>query len=86
MTAHDVLCFHCSRPIGDPPQLNEMADGEPCPICSNRVLEDLPPIFHMPLEVADGMKAPAYPKVAEEPTEETGLRLVEDDPDEIHPA
>ncbi|MFT5052779.1 MAG: hypothetical protein ACI8QZ_004216 [Chlamydiales bacterium] len=84
MPESDVVCFHCSQPIGDPPQLNEMADGEPCPACRDRLLDELPPIFHAPLEA--GGAIPVQETGTGEPEQASGLRLVEDDPDDEYPA
>jgi len=52
--AADIVCFHCGCPVGDPPALNTLSSGDPCPVCAERLLEMLPPIFHapMPFQVA----------------------------------
>ena len=42
-------CFRCGRPVGEPPAINELPDGRPCPACAERLLESLPPIFHAPM-------------------------------------
>lgn len=39
----EILCFHCTQAVGDPPRLNCLADGEVCPACRDRVLAALPP-------------------------------------------
>lgn len=49
MSESEVVCFHCTQPIGDPPRLNELSDGEVCPVCRDRLLEELPPIVHSPV-------------------------------------
>lgn len=51
-----VLCFACGKPVGDPPILNQMPDGENCLRCAERVLEALPPI--LPTEVEDLVEEP----------------------------
>jgi hypothetical protein len=33
------VCFHCSQPVGDPPQLNRLPDGRRCPTCLDRALD-----------------------------------------------
>lgn len=49
----DIVCFRCGRPVGDPPVLNPLGDGEgTCPACAERLLESLPPIFHAPMPFA----------------------------------
>ena len=47
----DVLCFQCGQPVGEPPVLNQMPDGENCIRCAERVLEALPAI--LPSEVRE---------------------------------
>lgn len=56
MSEREVVCFHCTQPIGDPPRLNELADGQVCPACRDRLLEELPPIVHSPVRA--GAAAP----------------------------
>jgi hypothetical protein len=41
----ETLCFSCGQPVGDPPQLHDLADGSPCLRCADRVLESLPPLL-----------------------------------------
>lgn len=41
----DILCFHCGKPVGDPPILNEVAQDQVCPVCRDRVLDSLPPLL-----------------------------------------
>lgn len=36
------LCFTCGHPVGEPPRLNPLASGEPCPTCAERLLESIP--------------------------------------------
>ena len=38
------LCFTCGLSIEDPPRINALSDGEPCPACQARVLDSLPPL------------------------------------------
>ena len=40
-----IPCFHCGKPVGE---LNELREGGNCPVCAERLLEALPPIFHEP--------------------------------------
>ena len=60
----DVVCIRCGLPIGDPPRINRLSDGEPCGACAERLLETLPPIFHAPLPYA--IEAGAGIRVEEE--------------------
>lgn len=39
------VCITCSLPVGDPPRLNRLGNGQVCPSCRDRLLESLPPIF-----------------------------------------
>ena len=63
----DILCFHCGKPVGDPPVLNEVAEDEVCPVCRDRVLDSLPPALpSRPTEVSyedaeDGPFDPSEP-------------------------
>jgi len=41
----NTRCFDCG---GAADQLNEDADGVPCPSCAVRLLETLPGLFHAP--------------------------------------
>lgn len=43
-SAHPTRCFTCGMAVGDPPQLNSLQDGKPCPACRDRLLESLPSI------------------------------------------
>lgn len=38
------LCFTCGLSIEDPPRINALSDGGPCPACQARVLDSLPPL------------------------------------------
>lgn len=44
-SARQPVCFTCGQPIGEPPRINELADGEPCPSCRDRLLDSLPPLL-----------------------------------------
>ena len=54
-----ISCFHCGNPVGDPPRLNELEEGDNCPACAERLLETLPPIFHTSWEEPHPHGAPA---------------------------
>lgn len=41
----DILCFHCGKPVGDPPILNEVAEDQVCPVCRDRVLDAAPSLL-----------------------------------------
>ena len=58
MSESEVLCFHCAQPIGDPPQLNELEEGEVCPVCRDRLLEELPSIMHSPVPIGGAASRP----------------------------
>jgi len=36
------LCFTCGQETGDPPRLNRLENGLPCPTCRDRILAYLP--------------------------------------------
>ena len=38
-----AVCFQCGHTVGDPPQLNRLADGRRCPACRDRALDSVPP-------------------------------------------
>ena len=40
-----VVCFQCGQAVGDPPALNELDGGAPCPACAERLLESLPSLL-----------------------------------------
>ena len=44
-TNDPARCFSCGGPSN---QLNEIEEGVNCPACAERLLEDLPGIFHEP--------------------------------------
>lgn len=39
------VCITCSLPVGDPPRLNRLGNGQVCPSCRDRLLDALPPIL-----------------------------------------
>lgn len=41
----DTPCIQCGQPSGEPPRLNHLPNGLPCPSCRDRLLEALPPPF-----------------------------------------
>lgn len=86
MADSDVVCIQCAQPIGDPPKLNELEEGQPCPTCMGRLLDQLPPIFHMPVGHPGGVVAQEESGPEEEAGRPTELRLVEDDEDDTRPA
>lgn len=43
--ASQTVCFTCGQPIGEPPRINELPDGEPCPTCRDRLLDSLPALL-----------------------------------------
>ena len=50
MEHHETRCIECGGVVGS---LNEDEDGEPCPVCAERLLETLPGIFHAPWTEAE---------------------------------
>jgi len=42
------LCFTCGQDVGDPPRLNRLENGLPCPTCRDRILAYLPPALPGP--------------------------------------
>lgn len=42
------LCFTCGQDVGDPPLLNRLENGLPCPTCRDRILAFLPPALPGP--------------------------------------
>jgi hypothetical protein len=43
--SRDPVCIACGKSTGDPPRLNHLSDGRPCPRCCQRLLEELPPLL-----------------------------------------
>jgi len=43
--ARGAVCIGCGQPTGPGPRLNRLLDGRPCPSCSDRLLESLPPVL-----------------------------------------
>lgn len=53
-----TVCFSCGNPVGEPPVLHRLANGQPCVACRDRMLEHLPPVLPRvaalaPLEVPE---------------------------------
>ena len=42
MSQSQSLCFTCGLEAGDPPRLNRLQNGLPCPTCRDRILAYLP--------------------------------------------
>lgn len=42
------LCITCGQEVGDPPRLNRLENGLPCPSCRDRILAFLPPALPGP--------------------------------------
>ena len=53
-----TVCITCGEPAGDPPVLNRLEDGTPCPTCADRVLEGLPAALPTPSEAPEGAEEP----------------------------
>ncbi len=60
-----TLCIHCGLSAGEPPRLNRLEDGRPCPVCAERLLALLPPLLPAPARV--GEEAPEDDFEAPEP-------------------
>lgn len=58
--SNPTRCFTCGEPAGDPPVLNRLSDGRPCPACAERALEALPSLL---------------PRETEEPQTQNGSAL-----------
>jgi len=43
--AAKTVCITCSLAVGEPPQLNRLKNGQTCPACRDRVLNQLPPLL-----------------------------------------
>ena len=43
--ATPTLCISCGQPVTDPPRLNVLPSGEPCPACRARALDAAPSIL-----------------------------------------
>lgn len=41
----ETSCIQCGQPSGAPQRLNHLANGLPCPVCRDRLLESLPAPF-----------------------------------------
>ncbi len=48
-----TFCFTCGQSIEEPPRLNTLPDGEPCPACRLRALEAAPAILPSPAAAPD---------------------------------
>jgi hypothetical protein len=47
-----TVCFSCGHPVGDPPALHRLANGQACVACRDRLLEHLPPVLPRATAVA----------------------------------
>jgi hypothetical protein len=43
-----TFCFTCGQPVTEPPRLNRLPGGEPCPACRERALDAVPSVLPMP--------------------------------------
>jgi len=47
-----TFCFTCAQRVTEPPRLNTLPDGEPCPACRERALDAAPSVLpHRPRRV-----------------------------------
>ena len=66
---HSTLCFTCGQPVSDPPVLNELPSGEPCPACRERALDAAPALLPFAEAGREG-EVEAAPE-QEEPAQQT---------------
>ena len=57
------VCFTCSQPIAESPEINKLENGEACPTCRDRLLDSLPPLlpFRGRIESEDAAPEEPYP-------------------------
>jgi hypothetical protein len=39
------VCFTCGQPVAQEAEINQLPDGEPCPACRDRLLDQLPALL-----------------------------------------
>jgi len=61
----NAVCFTCGLAIEAPPRLTRLTNGQVCPACRERVLEDLPPA--LPSRTALAAARPALEPESSEP-------------------
>ena len=74
------LCFTCSNEVGDPPRLNRLENGLPCPSCRDRILAYLPPA--LPGPGSERRKEEDQPEPSFAPVRSHLRRLEDEDADE----
>jgi DNA-directed RNA polymerase subunit RPC12/RpoP len=84
MSESQSLCFTCSQTVGDPPRLNRLENGLPCPTCRDRILAYLPPA--LPGPGSSAYQRPEPPAVSDEATGKLGALYSVDFGDSDEPA
>jgi DNA-directed RNA polymerase subunit RPC12/RpoP len=64
------LCISCCQEVGDPPRLNRLPNGLPCPSCRDRILASLP----APLPGPGSERYPRQAAVEEDVEEPAGTQ------------
>jgi hypothetical protein len=57
----NAVCFTCGLVIESPPRLSRLTNGQVCPACRERVLEDLPPALPARGSAVPPASEPALP-------------------------
>lgn len=78
------LCFTCGQDVGEPPRLNRLENGLPCPTCRDRILAFLPPALPGPGSAE--FKRAEVPVVSEETSDGPGALYSVDFSDSDEPA
>jgi hypothetical protein len=55
--APDAICFYCGQAFSFS-ALNRVRGGRPCPVCTQRLLEGLPPLIPGPGSLEEGQPQP----------------------------
>ena len=76
------LCITCSHEVGEPPQLNRLPNGLPCPSCRDRILAFLP----APLPGPGSAEFVSEVELAHEPAAGAGQLYAVDFSDHDEPA
>jgi len=58
----EPICFHCGQAFEG--RFNHLPDGRPCPLCTDRLMESLPPL--LPFDARAGDEGPVADEAAEE--------------------
>ncbi len=64
------VCFTCSQPVAEPPEINKLENGETCPTCRDRLLDSLPPLLPWRERTPAGEETGAEEPYPYEPTDD----------------